>query len=295
MVSINDTQHNGIVTYREMGRNGRLANQLFQIAATIAYGLDHNKSFVFPEWVYSKYMKKELPVGELSKWMNVPCQFHYDPIEDIPGTDVSLCNGHMQSEKYFKHHWETIKPYITIKDEYKDRILEKYGRLLEAKKKTCSIHVRLTDYQNPINIDYHGIMPEEYYRESIKALYGTENPQDVCFLIFSDNIDLCKPMFQYLYDVVFIYPDDSIVPKMKDFSGLPMGNGDLTDAFLMSYCIDHIIVNSSFGWWGAFLGEHPNKRVVAPLHWFNKAPIDYKDVVPDGWIKIDNHNLPKKK
>jgi len=273
-----------VATYREMGRNGRMANQFFQIAGTIAYALDHNKSFVFPPWVYGKWMEKPLPVGFCPNAINVPVQFHYAPIEDIPGKDVNLVNGHLQSSSYFAHHWETIKPYLTIKKEYKDIIIRRYTEEL-TRWKTCSIHVRLTDYENPINIDYHGLMGKEYYAAAIKKIYGTESPDDVLFLIFSDDIEKCKQMFN-LPKMKFIHPDDSIVPKMKDFSGLPMGNGDLMDLFLMSYCDNNIIVNSSFGWWGAFCNENKDKRVVCPKNWFNDAPIITKDVACEGWILI---------
>lgn len=281
-----------IATYLALGKNGRCCNAYFQVAATIAFSLDHGKDFAFPDWVYSRYMKKELPVCGMLDAINVPIQFHHAPIEDYPGNHVNLCHGHAQSSKYFAHHWETIKPYLTIKDEYMAAVRAKYDAYLDSYdgRRTCSIHVRLTDYENPINVDYHGVMPMSYYKTAIKELYGNENPEDVLFFIFSDNIPRCCDTFD-LPNMVFVYPDDTIVPKMKDFSGLDMGNGDLMDLFLMSMCDDNIIVNSSFSWWGAWLNQNPKKCVVAPAHWFNKAPIDYKDVVPDGWIKIDNKKL----
>lgn len=286
MESLDETRHNGSVTYREMGRNGRLANQMFQIAGTISYALTHNKSFVFPYWPYSKYMQKELPIGELLDTINVPVQFHYAPIEDIPGKNVNLVSGHMQSSKYFAHHWETIKPYLTIKNEYKEAILSKYSsKEILSSKKICSIHCRLCDYTLPVNIEYHGMCSMDYYRNAVIAIFGEDRPRDVLFVIFSDEIDKAKKMFN-LPNMYFVEPDDSIVPKMKDFSGLPMGNGDLMDLFLMSFCSNNIICNSSFSWFAAWLNENPDKKVVAPIKWFSNAPIITKDIIEKNWIAI---------
>lgn len=283
---------NNRVSFSQLGNIGRLGNQFFQIAFTIAYAIRTNMDFHFPKWVYSKWMNKELPFGDFDKAdVNSLVSFHYEPISLYPGKNVDLRDSHGQTEKYFKNQWEVIKPYLTIKDEYKEAIKYKYRGHL-GHQKTCSIHIRLTDYTNPVNIDYHGMCSMDYYRKAIAEIYGDENPKDVLFMIFSDEISKAKEMFS-LPNMYFVEPDDSIVPKMKELSGLSIGNGDLMELFLMSYCKDNIIVNSSFSWWGAWLNENPNKRVVAPLHWFNQAPIDYKDVVPEGWIKIDNRNLPK--
>ena len=54
----------------------------------------------------------------------------------------------------------------------------------------------------------------------------------------------------------------------------------------MSMCTHHIIANSSFSWWGAWLAR--SKRVVAPSTWFghNNADKDTKDLLPESWIVI---------
>jgi len=255
-----------VATYSTLGQNGRMGNQIFQIAGTIAYALDNNMDFCFPEWEYSKYMFTSLPVGRPRVDVRQPVEFHYAPIPRFPNKNVDLFNGHMQSAKYFQHRWAQISPFLTLSDEWHYYIWNKYGKTLCSP--TCSVHVRRTDYDTPVNRDYHGLMPMEYYEEAVRILYGASRPDDVTFIICSDDPQWCEENFKW--------------PK-KIISREEPG---IIDMFLMSYCGDHIIANSSFSWWSAFLGKSHSKRVVCPKKWFNNAPVNSRDVACEGWIVL---------
>ena len=253
------------VTYTRLGTNGRLANQLFQIAATIAYAIDNNKAFGFPAWEYSKWMQQPLPVmPDRNYTFYREPHFHYAPIPAMPGS-VDLF-GHFQSEKYFIHRKKEILPYLTINDIHSNSIWGRHRNILSSQQ-TCSIHVRRTDYDTETNRDYHGIMPIEYYEAAAKAIYG-DDLTVVTFIICSDDIPFCKQHFKFP-NMYFVEGEENII--------------DLT---IMSYCMDHIIANSSFGWWSAWLGISPHKIVVSPKKWFNNAPHNSKDVHCENWIVI---------
>jgi hypothetical protein len=64
------------------------------------------------------------------------------------------------------------------------------------------------------------------------------------------------------------------------------GKDSYLDMQLMSCCKHHIIANSSFSWWGAWLGSNEKKLVLAPEKWFQKPGIDLRDIYPSGWIKL---------
>ena len=121
----------------------------------------------------------------------------------------------------------------------------------------------------------HPVQPLEYYE---KALAEFDDKLPV--VVFSDSIDWVKeqPFFQG-DRFMFSEPED----KHTDGALVPY-----LDMCLMSLCDHAIIANSSMSWWGAWLIQNPNKKVVAPNMWFGSdyADKDTKDLYCENWKVI---------
>ncbi|HET6995265.1 MAG TPA: alpha-1,2-fucosyltransferase, partial [Chitinophagaceae bacterium] len=132
-----------------------------------------------------------------------------------------------------------------------------------------SIHVRRGDYVNDKETNaVHGVCSIDYYREAINRLSGEiSEPR---FYIFSDDMDWARanlPISPHLA----VYVDNNQMASHEDLR-------------LMSSCKHHIIANSSFSWWGAWLSDYAGKKVIAPRNWFRT--LENKDIIPNGWITL---------
>lgn len=194
--------------------------------------------------------------------------FHFDPDILKVSNDVYL-EGYWQSEKYFKEIENIIRNEFKIK--YKpDSVNKKIGSLILSLQ-SVSIHIRRCDYIKDPNISkVHGICPLEYYNAAIdKIAKIIKNPH---FFIFSDDPEWAENNLKIDHPTTFIIGN--------------LGNKDYEDLRLMSFCKHHIIGNSSFSWWGAWLSENRDKIVIAPKKWFNDQRINTNDLIPESWHRI---------
>jgi hypothetical protein len=194
--------------------------------------------------------------------------YHFDPsILDLEG-NVYL-EGYWQSEKYFRDISPIIRKEFGIKRPPDDRnrfIAEKIGSC-----ESVSIHVRRGDYvTNAETRRVHGICSPEYYAEALR--YIGERVNDPHFFIFSDDPSWARD------NIRTDFPSSVV-----DHNGPEHAYEDMR---LMSLCRHHIIANSSFSWWGAWLSGNPEKIVVAPSRWFRTGSYDTRDLIPEGWVRI---------
>jgi hypothetical protein len=196
--------------------------------------------------------------------------FHYD--ENIKKCNPnSYLEGYWQTEKYFNEISTVIKDDFTLR-ERSDSINEHIADQITSCE-AISLHVRRGDYiSNPETNLYHGTCTSEYYQSAITE-FGKhiENPH---FFIFSDDPEWAK-----------LNLNTGFPTKVLDHNG---PEKDYEDMKLMTLCKHHIIANSSFSWWGAWLCKNPNKIVITPSRWFNKTEIekDTKDLIPESWKRI---------
>ncbi|HSU50429.1 MAG TPA: alpha-1,2-fucosyltransferase, partial [Segetibacter sp.] len=126
------------------------------------------------------------------------------------------------------------------------------------------------DYSKKVVQDYHGTLNEEYYQKAINKLTSlSPNPT---FYIFSDDVEWVK--------------DKLLLKRPAEFITGEVTKNHYEDFYLMSQCKHNIIANSSFSWWAAWLNPNPDKIVIAPKKWFNNAPYNTNDLIPQSWIKL---------
>jgi hypothetical protein len=243
-----------LIAYRE-GYFGWLGNELFQYSATRALSLKLGVKTIFPRNNPDLHRIFNLDaLDKPSEWPIGPIRvfeephFHFAPgFWDLP--DWTILSGYFQSEKYFAPYAEQIKQEFTFRDPVG------WPRF----KDWVSVHVRRGDYLTFPH--HHPPCSVEYYRQAMAQFPGAH------FIIFSDDIEWCKA---------------NLAGKDVEFSE---GFSPDRDLQRMILCDHHIIANSSYSWWGAYLGQNHNKRVIFPRTWFGpaKAGWDTKDLCPESW------------
>lgn len=176
--------------------------------------------------------------------------------------------GYWQSEKYFSDVTAQIRQDFTFKLPINglNAAVAKQISPINA----VSLHVRRGDYvNNPITTATHGLCSLDYYRNAIRYLAAhTTHPH---FFVFSDDIAWVKENLPI--DFPHRYVDHN------------HGAESYNDMRLMSLCRHHIIANSSFSWWGAWLNPNMDKIVVAPTHWFANET-NTEDLIPKSWVRL---------
>lgn len=260
-----------MITFSNLGRYGRLGNQMFQIASTIGISMENKIDFIFPEWIcsyskknYNTYLKNKIYTGiiKIDK-IYAEKSFSFQKILFHNKQENIDLFGYFQSEKYFKNHKEIIFDIFKPNNNIESIIEYEYSKIL---KNSCSVHIRRGDYLNLQHI--HPILPKDYYEKSIEIIKKNRGI-DTNFIFFSDDIDWCKKNF---------FIDNSYFISLND---------DFFELMLMSNCVDNIISNSSFSWWGSWLNKNVDKIVISPKNWFGEnVKNDTTDLYCDNWLKI---------
>jgi hypothetical protein len=249
----------------------RLGNVMFQYAFGRALQAKTGKPVQFV-WQDSR---EEYPLGPYNVHADflpfVPAttryyeekKFNFDP--DVYNQIDNICfNGCWQTEKYFVDIAAEIRQTFTL-PVVSDELAKVADRLRSTN--SCFIGVRRGDYLNPSLAAYHGSCGPDYYTKAIEHI--RERETNVEFFVFSDDPDWCRANM----------PGEVISGRFSHYC----------DMYLMQNCRHAVLANSTYHWFGSWLGDtQPDRIVVAPKKWFGTAPLDYSDVVPERWTKIDN-------
>lgn len=180
-----------------------------------------------------------------------------------------LIDGYWQSEKYFLEIEDLVRKEFTLREplnEYSRSIAEK----IAAAGEPVALHIRRGDFAyHPYMSKVMGVCPPEYYDEAKKII--SERVKNPVYFVFSDDVEWTKQHIQTGFPTEYIGQGPEI---------------NYMDLELMRLCKHHILSNSTFGWWGAWLSSHSRSGVtIAPTKWTQKG-VDTRDLIPEYWIKL---------
>jgi hypothetical protein len=287
---------------------GGLGNQLFQIFATMSFGIKYRKRILLP---YSKSLttgverptywdtlfseikslttyNEENPILArqhtnyiMNTMKNIKEHgFKHDAsvachIENMYDIDYCL-KGYFQTPKYFSENCENIMNTLKFREK-KEVVKTKY--FTASDKTSVSLHFRLGDYLE--KQEYHNILSIKYYCAAIQKIIECvgDNLKVTCFFEEGDRerIKLSIAVLQKRFPNLEFLEINTEIP-------------DWEQMLYMSACDHNIIANSSFSWWGAFLNENPSKIVCCPFTWFGPAMHynEMSDLIPSEWNRIEN-------
>ena len=252
-----------MITFKLLGKNGRLGNQMFQFA--FLYHVGKRRGFEIG------YDYKNNPA--ISKIFKLPAQnsdsiapkniaiennnFGYFDVSNVP--DDTEFRGYYQNSKYVNENEIDLKKIYSF-DEEKHKKCFKFIKDLKEKnnKELVALHVRRTDYL--VADHMHFVCDKNYYDRAISN-FG----KDYFYVLFTDDKEWCSKEFRHIPNII-------------------MNNDTEIDLILMSLCDHNIISNSSYSWWGSWLNENLNKKIIAPNRWFNK-------VGPKNWHEIYRNDM----
>jgi hypothetical protein len=193
--------------------------------------------------------------------------FHFDA--SLAGQPLPLLmDGYWQSERYFADAAARIRAELTPLAPLE---LENASTAAEIDRvEAVSVHVRRGDYVTNAHTNaYHGTCALDYYKGAVDLIRAkVANPH---LFVFSDDASWTRANLATDLPTTYV----SANPPDRGFR----------DMQLMSRCRHHIIANSSFSWWGAWLNPRSDKIIVAPKKWFAASDNDTRDLVPAAWLR----------
>ncbi len=222
-------------------------------------------------WQYSSVIRRVVLRPSMAplrrKGFVVEPYFHYwTEINNL--TKDCYLSGYWQSEKYFGDVIAKIREDFIFKLPMENQNAELAKQINDVD--AVSLHVRRGDYaKNPRTTATHGLCSLDYYQAAIRHI--TKRVERPYFFVFSDDIAWAERNLKINFPHQYVDHNQ--------------GKDSHNDMRLMSLCKHHIIANSSFSWWGAWLNPDVNKIVVAPKHWFANQT-DVRDLLPQGWVRL---------
>lgn len=258
-----------------LGSIGRLGNQMFQYAALRSLAKKFNYEYCLPIFnskCYDNLGNPEdlnlLECFELNNEEKKNTDLYPIKLEAVGFDDQIFhkcpdnidLHGYFQDLKYFEANEEDIRKSFIFKKNYLN-IAHNYFYLAFGNEEVISLHIRRGDY---IHQSHHPVQTIEYYSKALRFFN-----KDLKVLIFSDDVSWAEQQEIFQSERFF-------------FS---RNNNTAVDLCMQTFCKYHIIANSSFSWWGAWLAN--SKKVIKPKLWFGPPLNNYKNFLNvNGWITL---------
>jgi hypothetical protein len=259
---------------------GGLGNQLFQLFATIAYSLNHSLplKIIYTENlgkrpVYwgtflsglSSYLSTDIEHDTLYKIKQNTSHILEKPPKNIP----VILDGYFQNPKFFENRYSEISAMCGID------VIQKEVQTRLYKNTTISMHFRRGDYKELQHI--HPIMPLEYYENALAYITAVLPKDSYKVVYFCEDEDAEAIKTTEIVSLQRTFPNC----VFRRF----VGSTDWEEMLYMSCCDSHIIANSSFSWWGAYM-DRRDSVVCYPGVWFGGREPFPTNMFPESWTKI---------
>jgi len=185
-----------------------------------------------------------------------------------------ILNGHFIDPRFFAGNEPAIRSDLCLKDDVLGADSH-YLRVLDdirASESPVAVHVRRGELLLPNNAWWRLPRMETYYSRAFGAIaQGVSNPS---LWVFSDDPEWCRSEFSSCALPATVISSEENHDPLKEF-------------YLMTRCKHHVIANSAFSWWSAWLSPHADKKVFVPYRWDMEGIIDMQHFIPMGWKAIE--------
>ena len=272
---INKLNH-GFYTFIKL--HGGLGNQIFQVATGLLYSKknnslpillymdDSNEKNYYPhsdirnilKSIFFRFNQLSIKDFDISYNSIKPEKKFIDAykkmeLKEIKNDNV-LINGYFQNKLYFHEIYNELTD-VLLNENVRNNLKNKIKNI----RNLFFIHVRRGDYigNNLYEIDY-----DNYYKNSINNVLKNVSLKVKTFYVLSNDIEYCKSykVFEEFKDrVEFIYVED--LDEIESF-------------YFMTLCKGGITCNSSYSWWGSYLNDTEDKKIIIPKIWMPNTNID---------------------
>lgn len=280
------------ITFSALGERGRLGNQLWQVAASYGIAQRLGTDLFLPKWDYEVYFSCP------EEWFsNGPPK---QEAETLACDHIDWRQQpYLQCWHYIENVTDDIRRFFQPSDlaqEYLDNHIQLTGQvwLDDIPDDAISLHVRRGDNADPKThpVGTWPLVTKQFYADALDFI------GDGPVVIFSDDIPWCRKNLDIFGDRDRVFVEDGPQRDPEYGTGTQYRFQpalDWIDMQLMARCKHHILANSTYSWWGAFLDEQPDSVVVYPNHWvgWRIDQFEPRDLMPPHWTEINNPVHPK--